>query len=245
MKKYFPIIAVVIIISVWISESGAEGWLKRGMEIFLDEPETRENSQLAESDIVQGLREALRVGSENVVSHLGRENGYYLDPRAHISLPEGLQQVQHIMNRAGMGRTLDDLELRMNRAAEQATPKARDMFVNAISEMTLDDARGIYNGPDDAATRYFQDKMSGPLSLEFTPIVRESLAQAGAVRVFDDLMSDYNKLPFVPDASADLTRHVVDRSITAIFDYLALEEKGIRNNPVKQTTSILRKVFGR
>lgn len=224
---------------------GSQGWLGRGMELFSDQPAATDKQGLSETDIAQGLREALRVGSENVVASLGRENGYYLDPRAHIPLPDGLQRVQHIMNRAGMGRMLDDLELRMNRAAEEATPRAREMFADAVSRMTMEDALAIYNGPDDSATRFFQEQMSAPLSDEFTPVVRQSLADAGAVRVFESLMEEYRQLPFVPDINEDLSRHVVDHSIAAIFEYLALEERAIRNNPVKQTTDILRRVFGR
>jgi hypothetical protein len=247
VSRFVLLFAVCCLVpGLWSSESRAGDWLQRGMDMLRGEPETtRQESSLTEQDIALGLREALRVGSENVVNHLGREGGYYLDPRAHIPLPEGLQKVQQIMNRAGLGRTLDDLELRLNRAAELATPRAREMFMSAVSEMTMEDVRGILNGPNDAATRYFQDQMSGPLSREFTPIVSESLAEAGAVRVYDQLMSDYRKLPFVPDAQADLSRHVVDLSIEAIFGYLALEEAAIRNNPGKQTTDILRRVFGR
>ena len=245
MKKYILIMASFIVLFLWTAEPGAEGWIKRGMEIFKEHRVETDKDQPAEEEISLGLREALKVGSENVVSLLGRENGYYLDPRAHISLPKELQQVQHLLNRAGMGRMLDDLELRMNRAAEQATPRAREMFADAVSQLTLEDVMGIYNGPDDAATRYFQHKMTEPLSREFTPMVRQSLAEAGAVRVYEDIMSGYRQMPFVPDISADLTKHVVDRSIAAIFEYLALEEKAIRNNPAKQTTDTLRKIFGR
>ena len=245
MKKYLLIMISCVALFTWAAEPGAEGWFKRGVEIFQEQPETPDKSQLNESDIARGLREALNVGSENVVSLLGQENGFYLDSRAHIYLPESLQKVQHIMNRAGMGRMLDDLELRMNRAAEQATPKAREIFVEAISDMTLEDVMGIYNGPNDAATRYFQGRMTPQLSEEFAPIIEQSLAEAGALRVYDDIMGEYRQMPFVPDVKADLSEHVVERSIKAIFDYLALEEKAIRTNPVKQTTAVLRKVFGR
>lgn len=245
MKKFCLFMAFCVAVLVGASELRAQDWLQRGMDVLRKQPEATEKSGLADSEVAEGLREALRIGSENVVSHLGREDGYYLDPKAHIPLPASLQNVQNILKRAGMGHMLDDLELRMNRAAEQATPRAREMFVQAISEMTLDDVRGIYNGPDDAATRYFEDTMSGPLSEEFTPLVRQSLADVGAVRAYEDLMSRYQQLPFVPDARADISKHVVDHSIEAIFDYLALEEAAIRNDPLKQTTSILQRVFGR
>ncbi len=245
MKKCALIMAFFAAVLMVASELRAQDWLQRGMDTLRKNPEVTEKSGLADSEIAEGLREALRVGSEKVVSHLGRKDGYYQDPKAHIPLPASLQNVQNILERAGMGHMLDDLELRMNRAAEQATPRAREMFVQAVSEMTLDDVRGIYNGPDDAATRYFEDTMSGPLSEEFTPLVRQSLADVGAVRVYEDMMSRYQQLPFVPDARADISEHVVDHSIKAIFEYLAVEEAAIRNDPLSQTTSILQRVFGR
>ncbi|WP_028575135.1 DUF4197 domain-containing protein [Desulfonatronovibrio hydrogenovorans] len=232
-------------IVLWSTGAWAEGWLQRGLEVFREQPGVSRADQLSDQDIALGLKEALKVGSENVVNYLGREGGFYLDPRAHISLPDGLQQVQHIMNRAGMGRMLDDLELRMNRAAEDAAPGAGQIFADAASEMTLEDARGIFYGPDDSATRYFQARMSDPLSSEFTPAVRQSLAESGAVQAYQEVMARYNELSFVPEVRADLTQHVVDHAISAIFEYLALEEAAIRNNPAKQTTDILRRVFGR
>ncbi|MCS3903750.1 hypothetical protein J2T55_001781 [Methylohalomonas lacus] len=200
---------------------------------------------LSNADIAAGLREALRVGSDNVVSQLGQTNGYYEDPKAHIPLPDNLKQVRDALARVGLAEQIDDLELRMNRAAEAAAPKARTMFVDAIRNMTLDDARAIYNGPEDAATRYFQEQMSTPLEREFTPMINNSLAEVGAIQTYDQVMNDYQQLPFVPDIKANLSQHVVDHAIGAIFDYLAVEEAAIRANPAKRTTELLQKVFAR
>lgn len=200
---------------------------------------------LSNADIAAGLREALRVGSDNVVNQLGQTNGYYEDPKAHIPLPDSLGRVRDTLARVGLAEQLDDLELRMNRAAEAAAPKARTMFVDAIRNMTLDDARAIYNGPEDAATRYFQEQMSTPLQREFTPVIDSSLAEVGAIRTYDQIMSDYQEMPFVPDIKADLSQHVADHAIGAIFDYLAVEEATIRANPARRTTELLQKVFAR
>lgn len=199
---------------------------------------------LTTTEIADGLREALRVGTGNVVNHLGRENGYYNDARAHIPLPDSLARARDTLAKIGMSNSLDELELRMNRAAEAAAPKARAMFIDAIRNLTLDDVRRIYNGPDDAATRYFQGQMSQPLTQEFTPIVNDSLSQVGAIKTYDNIKGRYEQIPFVPDIKADLSAHVVDHAITAIFDYLAIEEAAIRNNPAKRTTELLQKVFG-
>ena len=134
--------------------------------------------------------------------------------------------------------------LRLNRAAETATPKAKKLFWDAISQMTLDDVNRIYEGPDDAATRYFQGKMSDPLAKEMGPVVNESLSEVGAIKSYDNVMGRYEQIPFVPDVKANISDYVVEKGMDGIFHYLAKEEAAIRNNPVKRTTELLQKVFG-
>jgi hypothetical protein len=143
-----------------------------------------------------------------------------------------------------MDASLTDLETRLNRAAEIATPKAKRLFLDAINDMTLDDVMGIYNGPQDAATQYFRSRMSAPLAAEMQPVVDESLADAGAVEALDDVMARYRDIPFAPQVNADLTDYVVDKGIDGIFFYLAREEAAIRENPAKRTTDLLKRVFG-
>ncbi|MEX2523619.1 MAG: DUF4197 domain-containing protein [Gammaproteobacteria bacterium] len=220
------------------------GWWDRSKSLFNDFLGTDTAAELTDTDIAGGLREALRVGTGNVVSRLGRVDGYYGDPNARIPLPASLAKARDNLEKVGLSDSLDKLHLRMNRAAEAATPKAREMFIEAISNMTLDDVKGIYNGPEDAATRYFQSRMSEPLTREFTPAVNDSLAQVGAIRTYDDFMNQYRQIPLMPDIKADLSEHVVDHAISAIFDYLAVEEAAIRRDPAKRTTDLLRKVFG-
>jgi len=237
-------IAVLLVMlgSVHVQADG--GWWERGKALLRGGGGDAPAAALSQSEIAGGLREALRVGTDNVVSRLGRSGGFSDDPKVRIPLPDKLGKVRDVLNKVGMGDKLDDLELRMNRAAEAATPRARDLFVDAIGQMSMDDVRAIYEGPADAATRYFQDKMSAPLAEEMAPIVDQTLAEAGAVRSYDQIMDRYRKVPFVPDVKADLTRHVVDRGIAGIFDYLAVEEAAIRADPVKRTTDLLKKVFG-
>lgn len=201
-------------------------------------------SALSEADISKGLREALKVGTERLVGQLGRTNGFNADPAVHIPLPDGLARVQGTLKQVGLSGMADDLELRLNRAAEAATPKAKKLFWDAISAMSLTDARGILNGPKDSATQYFRGKMTTPLKGEFRPIVDDALKDVGAVRAYDQLMGSYKALPFVPDVKADLVDHVLDKAIAGIFLYLGREEAEIRENPAKRTTEILKKVFG-
>ena len=199
---------------------------------------------LSDGEIGDGLLEALRVGTARVTDTLGAVDGFNGDQEVHIPLPETLQTVQKALSRIGLSGVADDLELRMNRAAEAAVPEAKEMFWQTISEMSLEDVRGILNGPNDSATKFFQGKMIGPLTERFSPIVENQLAQAGAVQAFDGMIGQYKAIPFVPDVKANLTEHVVSKALDGVFLLLAREEAAIRENPVKRTTDILKKVFG-
>lgn len=201
-------------------------------------------SSLTDNQIIEGLREALKVGTERVVGQIGAVDGYNADPQIHIPLPDQLVQVQSLLKKVGLSSLADDVELRLNRAAEQAAPKAKEIIVNAISNMSLDDARAIYNGPNDAATQYFKKVSSGSLRDTISPIAENSLKDVGAINAYDSLMSQYKDIPFVPDVKADLINHTTELAISGIFHYLAQEEAAIRENPAKRTTEILKTVFG-
>jgi hypothetical protein len=200
---------------------------------------------LSESEIAAGLREALRVGSDRVVAQLGQTDGFNRDPQVHIPLPEDLNEVRRKLAKIGMASLFDDLELRLNRAAEAATPKAKELFWQAISDMSLDDARAILSGGSDAATRYFERSMSPGLTTAMRPLVAQTLEEVGAIKSFNKVMNTYRSIPFAPAVNADLTGYVVERGKNGIFRYLAKEEAAIRNDPGKRTTELLRRVFAR
>lgn len=221
-------------------------FLKRGSELLRGlQGGGSTTSGLSESEIGAGLREALKVGVDTVTSQLGATDGFNADPRVHIPLPDSLKTVQSALSRVGMSGMVDDLELRLNRAAEDAAPEAKAVFFDAISAMSWDDVRRIYDGPDDGATRYLERTMTDPLVARMKPIVEASLADAGAVRSYDRAIGQYQSLPFVPDVKADLTEHVLERALQGIFLYLGEEEAAIRQNPAKRTTELLQKVFAR
>ena len=200
---------------------------------------------LTDGEIGNGLKEALRVGTDRLVGQLGSSGGFTNDPQVRIPLPDSLKKVQSALKRFGMSGMADDLELRLNKAAEVATPKAKKLFFDSISAMTLEDVQKIYKGPKDSATQFFRGKMSDPLKGEFRPIVNTSLSDVGAIDSYDKMMGQYKSLPFVPDVKADLVNHVLDKAIAGIFLYLGREEAAIRDNPAKQTTALLKKVFGK
>lgn len=205
--------------------------------------ETRD-APLTTGEITGGVRDALKVGTERVVGQLGQIDGFNADPKIHIPLPDNLREVRGALNMVGMSAMADDVEIKLNRAAEAATPKAKALFWQAITDMSLKDIEGIYNGPDDAATQYFRSSMSAPLRDEMRPVVDSSLAEVGAVQAFDQMMGRYKSIPFVPNVKADLTNHVLDKAMDGIFFYLGREEAAIRNDAVKRTTEILKRVFG-
>lgn len=201
-------------------------------------------SSLSESQIIQGLQEALKVGTQRVVSQIGAKDGYNMDPAIHIPLPAQLQQVQKLLGKVGLSSLVDDVELKINRAAEQAAPKAKEIVWDAISNMKLEDARAIYQGPQDAATQYFKKVSSDKLRAMIEPVAKNSLKDVGALQAYDTLIGEYKSMPFVPDVKADLVNHTTTLAMDGIFHYLAQEEAAIRNDPAKRTTEILKTVFG-
>ncbi|WP_022665135.1 DUF4197 domain-containing protein [Desulfospira joergensenii] len=233
-----------------ISRAGTS-WLDKGSDLLKslgggnDQAETSSglSSGLSLEEIVAGLKQALKIGSENVVKQLGTVDGFNKDELIHIPLPENLSMAKNLLDKAGFSSLTRDLELKLNRAAEAATPKAKQLFLNAISQMSFEDARSIYKGADDAATQYFKEKMSPDLAQAMEPVIEDALSQVQAVQAYDTMMENYKSLPFVPDVKADLTGHVIDKGMEGIFYYMAEEEKAIRQDPVKRTTELLRKLF--
>jgi hypothetical protein len=239
------IILVASIALLVVTVEANSGLLDQGSKFLGSLPQGKSQKELSVGDMSGAFKDALHIGSERVVGQLGRQDGFNADPAIHISLPSQLKTVKTVLSKAGMSGALDDLELKMNRAAEAATPKAKQLFWQAISEMTFSDVKAIYSGPDDSATRYFQKKLTPSLSKEMTPIVDSSLAEVGAVQAYDGVMSKYKAMPFVPDAKANLTQHVTDKGIAGIFYYLGKEEAAIRHNPARQTTDLLKRVCGK
>jgi hypothetical protein len=247
LLKNRPAIFCTISISIYVllfATQAQSSWWQKGTDILKGSGTGQTQDTLTTEEIGAGLKDALLVGSENVVSQLGSLDGFNLDPAIHIPLPEQFSTVKSVLGKVGMTSLLDDLELKLNRAAEVATPKAKALFGQAISAMTFEDVMNIYNGEEDAATRYFQDKMTPPLAKEMQPVVEQSLAEVGAVQSYDNVMGEYRTIPFVPDVKADLTTYVVEKGMDGIFYYMAKEEAAIRQNPAKRTTELLQKVFG-
>ena len=226
-----------------------ESWWDKGLDLYEDfsagaDSNKNKTSEPSIGELGDAFKQALRIGSENVVSQLGAKDGFNADPAVHIPLPSELNRVKEILARVGMSNLVDELELKLNQAAEAAVPKAKSLFLQSISAMAFDDVKTIYEGPQDAATRYFQRAMSPALSTEMRPIVEQSLSEVGVINTYDKVISEYKRLPFVPDVKADLTQHVIQKGMQGMFHYIAKEEAAIRSDPLAQSTNLLKKVFG-
>ncbi len=242
--------AALLIYAATASAHAQTDLLKRGQELLgpgggsAPASSGKTESSLSPAEMGGGLKEALRVGTETVVAKLGKADGFNRDSAIHIPLPSSMRTVQQTLGKMGKSGLLDDLETRLNRAAEAATPRAKELFVKAIQSMSIDDAKKIYEGPNDAATQYFKKAMTPGLREAFRPTVDKALSDAGAVKAYDTAMGQYKSVPMVPDVKADLTNHALDGALAGIFHYVAQEEAAIRTNPAKRTTDVLKKAFG-
>jgi hypothetical protein len=201
-------------------------------------------SPAVSQDVTAGLKEALAVGTGNAVQMLSKSNGYFGDAAVKILMPEKMQKAAEVLKKAGYQKEVDDFILSMNRAAEQAAPKARPIFEDAVKKMSFDDAQKILKGGNTAATDYFKAKTSSQLTDAFKPVVSDSMNQVGATRSYKALTDRYNSMmPFGKMDSFDLDSYVTGKSLDGMFLKVGQEEAKIRTNPAARTTDLLKKVF--
>ena len=200
-------------------------------------------SALSSDTVEQGLKQALDIGVELVTDQLGTVDGFNADPVAHIPLPDEVQTAQKLLSAAGLGSYADEIELRMNRAAEQTMQDAGDILVNAVRQMTVADAKGILQGPDDAATQYLRRVSGTDIEGRLRPVITDALSDTGALSLYDQMLGQYDQLPFVPDLKASLTDHATAKAMDGLFHYIAVQEADIRSDPTRWTTDILKQVF--
>jgi hypothetical protein len=199
----------------------------------------------SENEAGQGIKEALGNGVTRAVKLLNQKDGFFGSSFYKILLPPEIQSAEKKMRALGLGKLFDDAVLQINRGAEEAVGSAGPIFGNAIRQMTLQDAVQIIQGPSNSATQYFRKKTDSSLSQTFTPVVRTSLEKTGATRYYTDLVQAYNKLPLIrKKLNPDLSGYVVGKTMDALFDQIGKEETEIRQNPVKRTSDLLKKVFG-
>ena len=196
------------------------------------------------SEIDTALRQALEIGTVNVSSQLGATDGFFGDRRVRIPLPGRLNDLQENLEKVGLSGPLDDLQLRVNRAAEAAMPEARKLMVSAVRSITLEDAVAILQGDNTAATDYLRGRTEASLRDALRPYVETALDNSGAFQALSGVASQYGLSAVTNDLRRDVTTSAVNRGLDGVFLYVAEEETKIRENPVARTTDILRKVFG-
>lgn len=194
-------------------------------------------------DISQGLKEALNKGISEQVTKLTTTDGFFKNEMVKILLPEELQKVDKTLRDIGLSSLADEGLKVLNRAAEDAVKEATPIFVNAIKEMSFNDARNILMGADNAATLYLQNTTSNALYTKFSPVVNNSLSKVGADKVWTQIIDRYNKVPLVKKVNPDLTDYVTNQAMEGVFTMVAVEEKNIRTNVSARTSDVLKRVF--
>lgn len=203
-------------------------------------------ADLDNDTLINGLREALQVGSRRAIKTVGQDGGYLNNPQIRIPLPPRVQQASDLMKKFGMGQLADDFATSINRAAENAAPQATDLMINAIKAMTIDDAKKILQGENDAATRYFEGKTRPELVSLFSPVIDDSLNQVGATRYYNQLDEQMQAVPVLgQNLNMDLTDYVTEQALNGLFVMLAAEEQKIRENPTARSSELLQKVFAK
>jgi len=199
-----------------------------------------------EAEAGQGVKEALTQGVTNAVLNLNKTDGFFGSDLYKVLLPPDAQKIETTLRKAGMGAQVDQAILSINRGAEEAVAFAKPIFVDAIKELTIQDAIKLVTGGKDAATQYFKQKTTSKLVAAFTPSVQTSLDNVGATKHYGDIVNAYNKFPTTfKKMDPDLTSFVVGKAVDALFDQVAKEEANIRANPLARGSDILKKVFGK
>lgn len=198
---------------------------------------------ISNAEIASGLRQALDKGVDKQVTKLTQTDGFYRNELVKILLPQELQKVDKTLRDIGLGNLADEGLRVLNRAAEDAVKEATPIFVNAVLQITFDDARNILLGADNAATLYLSNKTTNDLYGKFNPVIGKSLDKVGATQIWNNIITQYNAIPLTTKVNPDLADYVTQEALKGVFKMIAVEEKEIRTNFAARTTDLLRRVF--
>lgn len=194
-------------------------------------------------DIAAGLKEALDKGVQEQVSKLTKTDGFYKNEAVKILMPDELVKVDKALRRMGLNSLADEGIKALNRAAEDAVKEASPIFVSAIKNMNITDAKGILLGAENSATSYLQTATTTTLYTKFSPVVQTSIGKVGADVIWENIITKYNTLPFVSKVNPNITDYVTNKALDGVFKMITVEEKNIRTNLDARTTEVLKKVF--
>jgi hypothetical protein len=239
IRQLLTIVALVTLLIASRSPAHAQ-W----GDFFKDAQKKLTGDKLSTDQITRGLKEALSIGTGNAVSNASQEDGYFKNPNIRIPLPANITKMEKVLDAAGMGQQVDDFKLSMNRAAEKAAPEAKELFIDAITQMSFSDAENILKGGDNAATLYFKDKTYSRLQEIFQPIVHSSMSKTGVTRNYQEIEAKIDSIPFASSINFDLDQYVTDKALDGLFFLVGEEEKKIREDPAARVTDLLEDVFG-
>ena len=217
--------------------------LKNKAEQKVAQPASKTN--FTEEEAAKALREALKQGAEKGAALVSKADGYFGNPKIKIPLPPDAQQKEQKIRSMGLNKEVDDAILSINRAAEDAGAKAKDIFVKSIQNMTVKDAIAIVKGNDNAGTEYLKKQTTEALKAEFKPVIQTSLDKVGATQHYGKIVTAYNKIPGVQKLNPDLADYVTQKAIEGLFVMVQEEEAKIRKDPAARATELLKKVFGK
>ncbi len=205
------------------------------------------NTNVSQTEAAGGIKEAMAQGVKRAITQLGREDGFNSDPAVRILVPKQMRKIADTARQLGAGKKVDQFELSMNRAAEKAIPAAADIFADAVRQMTVQDAINIVRGDQDAGTQFFRRVTEDKLREKFMPIVSDATAKTGVTKRYKEMSGKNSGITKLLGGgeSIDLDRYVTDKSMDGLYHYVAEQEKDIRKNPLKQSSSLLRRVFGK
>jgi hypothetical protein len=200
--------------------------------------------QITSREAVTALKAALEKGSQAAVAALGRVDGFFANPQVKIPLPESLERTERLVRRFGMGKYADELVLTLNRAAEAAVPEARQLLLDAVKKMTVQDAKGILTGGDTAATEYFRRTTQDALRKRFLPVVKRATSRVELAEKYNEYAESAAAFGLVKKEDANLDDYVTQKALDGLFVMVGEEEKKIRKDPLGTASGIIRKVFG-
>lgn len=251
MKKLSTCLVVSVLFFAQLQAQGIKGLLKKvtkkdstGKSILSKVQLPGATKSLSNDDIINGLKEALRVGTDSSSKKLGKPDGYFADAAIKILMPSEAQKVEKTLRSVGMGSLVDKAILSMNRAAEDAAKGVGNIFWNSIKQMSITDGLQILKGSDTAATGYLKKTTTAELTTKFRPVIDSSLKKIDATKYWNDVFSAYNKIS-VKKVNPDLAGYVTEKALGGLFYNIALQEQKIRKDPAAQVTDILKKVFGK
>lgn len=239
MKKIILLLSVALI-SI---QSASAQTIKGLFDKVTKSTTTTSGNGLSNEDIINGLKDALRVGTDSSAKRLSKLNGFFGDAAIKVLMPEEAKKVEAKLRGLGMGNMVDKAILSMNRAAEDAASGVGTIFWDAIKKMSITDGLKILRGGDFAATDYLKSVTTKELTEKFRPVIEVSLVKFDATRYWKDIFTTYNRFTLTP-VNTDLTAYVTERALSGLFLKISLEEQKIRKNPAAQVTDILKKVFG-